>query len=184
MLEEEREYIVKLIEKGHTDAEIAAKVSWPINEVRDTRCEFFPTAGLAKYYLKSQALKLAQRIVADCNVEEAVDILSRPNIGVLAPAVKNQPGPMKASFLTSINPQDLGGVKVAAMVTTGEVEPEPVSDVEPELRVPLSVQEKSCPTSLNPAPSVRKRRSPARRKSTPPSNPATTASRPQPAPEN
>jgi hypothetical protein len=182
MMDEEREYILKAIERGRTDAEIATKISWPIKEVAETRAEFFPTAGLAKYYLKSQALKLAQRIVAEANVEEAVDILSRPNIGVLAPAVKNAPGPMKAQFLTSINPGDLGGVKVAAQITTGEViEEQPVeSAVEPELVVPLSAVQRleAAVCSRQPAtspPAARKartRRSQAPPSTTPPS-PAT-----------
>lgn len=142
MLDEEREFVLKLIERGFDDHEIAKRAKWPVKDVAETRVEFFPTCGLAKYYLKSQALKLAQIAVKDANVQEAVDILSRPNIGVLDPAVKNAPGPVKASFLTSINPGDLGGVKVAAQISTGSEETPPpaeVSAVEPELRVPASI---------------------------------------------
>ncbi len=188
MMDEEKEYILKAIERGRTDAEISQKIMWPVKEVAMLRAEMFPTAGLAKYLIKANAQKLAQRIIDDCNVEEAIDILSRPNIGVLAPAVKNQPGPMKASFLTSINPADLGGVKVAAMISTEQEhsgirnEDIPsVSEVEPELTVPLSAlrrQEEACDTSPPKVRKVRKQRSPARPKSTLPFDPT------QPAPEN
>lgn len=115
--DEDREKICRMVEQGCTDLEISKRTYWPIEKVRETRCEYFPTAGLAKYYLKSQALTLARRIVAEANVEEALDVLSRPNIGVLEPALKNAPGPTKFAVMTSINPQDLGGVKVAVGIT-------------------------------------------------------------------
>lgn len=154
--DEEREYIVKQVEKGRTDREIheLMRGGYSLEQIREIRCEYFPTAGLAQYYLKSQALKMARRIVEEANVEESIDILSRPNIGVLAPALKSTAGPLRTAVMTSVQPADLGGVRVGVMVSSGstgqmgEDEPVPVPLALPEPQLPASVRQNELSPAL------------------------------------
>lgn len=111
-LDQERELVVRYVKQGMTNDEIALLVGWHTDEVRNTRAIFFPTQGLAKDYLKANALRLAMRIVEEANVEEAVDILSRPNIGVLKPAEKPNSRP-NIGIITNINTATLGGVQTS-----------------------------------------------------------------------
>lgn len=127
--DEETEHIVKLLAQGRTTEDVSRLSGWSFEQVRDIRAEYFPTQSLAKYYLKSNALRLARRIVAEANVEEAVDILSRPNIGVLEPAVKAGASTGPTAVLTSINPHHLGGVQVAVVMgATSGSQPTPTPE--------------------------------------------------------
>lgn len=116
--DEDTEKIVQALARGMSTPDVAARSGYSEEQVRDIRAQYFPTAGLAKHYLRSNALRLAKRVVEEANVEEAVDILSRPNIGVLDAPVKGA-GQSTTSILTSIHPTHLGGVQVA--VVTGAV---------------------------------------------------------------
>ena len=108
--DEEREQVCDRIERGATNEDIAAAVGWTPEEVRDCRARFYPTKGLAERYLRANALKMAMRVVQEANVEETIDVLSRPNIGVLAPAVK--PGATQNfGIFTNIQLDSLGAVQ-------------------------------------------------------------------------
>jgi hypothetical protein len=113
--DEEREEICKLIEKGTTNEEIALLTGWSALEVRDTRARFYPTKGLAERYLKANALRMAIRIVEESDVSETIDILSRPNIGVLAPAIKPGSNPNIGIF-TNISLDSLGSIQTSPAV--------------------------------------------------------------------
>lgn len=113
----EREIIVKQIKKGAADEDIAAMTGWSPLEVREVRRVFFPTASLAADYLRASSLRLAMRVVEEANVEEAVDILSRPNIGVLEPARKGDTSP-KIGIITNITTNTLGSVQPPTVETT------------------------------------------------------------------
>lgn len=124
--DEETEHIVNMLASGKSTLEAAAASGWSFEQVRTIRAQYFPTTGLAQHYLRANALTLAKRIVLEANVEEAVDILSRPNLGVLRPHEK--PGAVAPTqVLTSVRPEHLGGVQVAVMVghppSTPEREP-------------------------------------------------------------
>lgn len=112
--DEELDIIVRRLAAGKSVSEVAAESGWAEEQVRDARAAFFPTKGLAKSYLLANTLRLARRVVEEANVEESIDILSRPDIGVLAPAQRGA-APQQVSVMTSINPADLGGVQVAVM---------------------------------------------------------------------
>lgn len=71
---------------------------------------FLPTHDLAEQYLKASALTLAMRVVKRGNVDQAIEVLSRPNLGVLAPAKTESAG--GAGFFISVNMGDLGAVQV------------------------------------------------------------------------
>lgn len=123
--DQEREAIVKMIKRGAPDLDIAAASGWSEKEVRDTRAMFFPRASLAADYLRARALDLAMRVVEEANVEEAIDILSRPNIGVLEPVLKAQNQP-KIGIITNINTHTLGGVQPSTSTTVIDLSAEPV----------------------------------------------------------
>lgn len=149
--DQDRELIVAMIKRGTTNEDIAARTGWSPIEVRDIRAMFFPRASLAADYLRANALKLAQRVVEEANVEEAVDILSRPNIGVLEPAVKAPTGRPIGVF-TTINTSTLGGVMAPTVETTvieGETACSPTAD-----RPPPVWPGKTDPDAASPPPSL------------------------------
>lgn len=77
-----------------------------------------PSTEIAELYLKSSALRLAMRIVRDANVPEAIDILSRKNIGVIAPKAEQMGG--AGGFFLSVTAETCGAVKVQAAVLPQE----------------------------------------------------------------
>jgi hypothetical protein len=72
---------------------------------------FQPTTGLAVDYIRARAFKLARKVVKDASVSEAMDILSRPNIGVLEPIKKQESGHV-GGFIMSVQSDSLGAVSV------------------------------------------------------------------------
>lgn len=69
-----------------------------------------PTNNLATDYLRSQSLRMAMKVVRRANVSELIDVLSRPNIGVLEPV--KQSGKDGGGFILSLATDSCGGVKV------------------------------------------------------------------------
>lgn len=57
-----------------------------------------PTTDLAKMYLKAKAYRLVKRVVNKASPAEALDILSRPGMGVIEAAVRNEGVDRRASF--------------------------------------------------------------------------------------
>lgn len=92
-----------------------------------------PSTGVAQDYLKSRALKMARRVVKEAKANELIDVLSRPNMGVLAP---KQDAGGQTGFFLSVSVDTCGAVKVGAGSSGGwqpkqlEAAPE-VIDVEP-----------------------------------------------------
>lgn len=66
-----------------------------------------PTAYLAQGFLRANALTLAKRIVEKSTVSEAIDVLSRPNIGALKPLQRGSDAP---SIMISVNTDSIGAV--------------------------------------------------------------------------
>lgn len=71
---------------------------------------FEPTNEVAEAYLKAQALRLAVRVVREANPEQAIDILSRKNMGVIAP--KAEEGAGGGGFFLSVQADSCGAVKI------------------------------------------------------------------------
>lgn len=92
---------------------------------------FEPTTELAETYLKSQAFRLATRVVREANVEQAIDILARKNMGVLAP--KTEEGAGQGGFFLSVSADTCGAVKVVA----GQAGAQRLGGSEGEARVSL-----------------------------------------------
>src|ERR1700680_4687918 len=84
---------------------------------------FLPTTDIAREYLKARSFRLAVRAVRKANVDQALDILSRPNIGVLAPQAEGGSGGAGGFFL-SVSAETCGAVKVtAAAIHQGASDP-------------------------------------------------------------
>lgn len=133
--EQEEARVVQYIRDELTDAEIAARMEWADPTfVRDIRAKYFPTTGLASAILQAGAAALARRVIAEADVEEALDVLSRPNVGVLKPLDKGQ---AKPAFLTSVQIESLGAVRVSTAVVDDLPDPVPVppaQDTREEIR--------------------------------------------------
>lgn len=71
-----------------------------------------PTTDLATAILASNAAKLAHRVVRKANVDQAIDVLSRTNIGVLAPVKQGGDGNGGQAFVIGVQVDSLGAVRV------------------------------------------------------------------------
>jgi hypothetical protein len=80
---------------------------------------FRPTTKTAQSYMEAQALKLAMRVVRNADVDQAIDVLSRPNLAVLAPAKEIASGPQ--GFFLSVQAENLGAVRLATGAVQGEL---------------------------------------------------------------
>jgi hypothetical protein len=125
---EERDWMLTLMDGGASNADVARKSNRSAEAVARVRADYFPTAKLATRYLQANALKLAERIVSDATVEEAIDVLTRPNIGVLAVAKAAMDG--QGNVFLSISTSSLGGVVDPGKLQGQKMLPEPV-DVTP-----------------------------------------------------
>jgi hypothetical protein len=128
--EEEDATCVGLIEQNLTNEEVAARMEWTPDMVRDVRSRYFPTTGLAGAILRAGAARLATRIVEEATVEEALDVLTRSNVGVLKPIEKGGP---RTGFFTSVQLDSLGGVRVSTAMVDGAPSTSTAEDVPPAL---------------------------------------------------
>lgn len=72
------------------------------------------TTDIARDYIKSNALRLAMRVVRDGSVAQAMDILERSNVGVLAPKKQVESG--SRGFFLTVSADSCGAVKVGAAI--------------------------------------------------------------------
>lgn len=93
-----------LAKKGQN---ISAKTIWHMLQ------RLRPSTDLAKMYLKAKAIKLARRIVRKANVSEAIDLLSRPDMGVISPRMASD-NAVGGGFFLSVEMDTCGAVKIGA----------------------------------------------------------------------
>ncbi len=74
-----------------------------------------PTTEIATEYIRANALKLAARVVRKANVDQAMTLLSRPNIGVLDPQGEGGVGGGR-QFMIGVAMDSLGSVKVGVQI--------------------------------------------------------------------
>lgn len=74
------------------------------------------TTAIATHLLKARAFRLASRLVREASPEQIIDILERPNIGVLAPKAEAASG---GGFFLSVSADSCGAVKIGAGQTSG-----------------------------------------------------------------
>jgi hypothetical protein len=91
-----------------------------------------PTTGLAVDFIKARAFRMARKIVNEASVPDMIDILSRPNIGVLEP-IKKVEGGAGGGFFLSVAMDSCGGVQVSA---AAGVQPQPLAPTPTPLSLP------------------------------------------------
>lgn len=108
---EEKLAILECWDRKFTMTEIAASFGRSLSAVSRLIHRYHPTTNLATRHIRASALKLAERIVKKADVDQAIEILSRPNIGVLEPINKGESSP---GVMISVNQGDLGAVQITA----------------------------------------------------------------------
>lgn len=87
--------------------------------VRSIISRLRPTNALARVYIQSKSMKLAMKVVREANVAQAIDILTRPNIGVLDPLKSNN---NEGGFFMSMTADSCGAVKLAVTNQRPQIE--------------------------------------------------------------
>jgi hypothetical protein len=77
-----------------------------------------PTVKAATWHFKAHAYEMAKRVVSEGKPAELIDVLSRPNIGVLAPVVK-QSGDGGTGLFVSVSIGSLGAAQAGAVIDVG-----------------------------------------------------------------
>jgi hypothetical protein len=83
--------------------------------VCDVIKRYLPTTDLATAILRAGAVDMAQKIIKKGTVSEMIDVLERPNIGVLDP-VKKGTNDNDSGFVLSVSADSLGAVKVGVAI--------------------------------------------------------------------
>lgn len=104
----EKDAILTMFEDGASLNDVKKQFGRDIATLSRLRAKYHPQTRMARRTLMAGSVKLAERVLKHANVEEAIEVLSRPNIGVLEPIRKNEEGPQ---VLISVSPGSLGGVK-------------------------------------------------------------------------
>lgn len=155
--------------RGVMDAceRVAAIMGIKPNTVFRAQQRLLSTTDLATDILKSNAAKLALRLVRKAGPDQAIEILSRTNMGVLAPA-KESNGGGGTQFIIGVQADSLGAVKVGVQIgpsPTAEVNQGSVIDYsQPEQRAKPAriLREKpvqALPPLPEPMPTVARRKS-------------------------
>lgn len=69
-----------------------------------------PTTRVAQMYARAKAYRLVKRVIRKASVDQAIDLLSRPEMGVFSPN-KSQSGEGNTGFFISVNAGDCGAAK-------------------------------------------------------------------------
>ena len=108
LTDEERSIILRLSERGKSINEIADAINRNTSVVSRYLVRFRDTTLQARMHIKSKALALAQRVVKNADVDQAIDILSRPGIDVLQPRVESNKS--SNGFSLNVVASSLGGI--------------------------------------------------------------------------
>lgn len=115
----------------------------PWDTIYKVQRRFTPTTDAATMYLQANALRLAMRVTRRANVDQALNILSRPNIGVLEQP--NSEGVGGGGFMIGVAVDSLGGVKVGVQLGQGStpqaLPPAPEADAILDLPVADGLEE-------------------------------------------
>lgn len=91
------------------------------------------TSDVAQQYIRSNALRLAMRVVRDGNVQQSMDILERSNVGVLAPKKGSGDGSGSRGFFLTVSSDSCGAMKATAgYIEKGESDATPGSEISGE----------------------------------------------------
>lgn len=87
----DRTIILKMSRDGKSVTEIANAIGRASSTISRFLARNVDTRELAMDIIKSGAAKLAERIVNKANVDQAINVLSRPGIDVIQPEARNAP---------------------------------------------------------------------------------------------
>lgn len=90
------------------------------DSIRTLIRRFQPNVDGAEAYVRANALRLAMRVVRKATVDQSIDILSRSNVGVLAP--KQEGGGAGGGFFLSVQADSCGAMVKVAAVQPGTLE--------------------------------------------------------------
>lgn len=90
------------------------------DSIRTLIRRFQPNVDGAEAYVRANALRLAMRVVRKATVDQSIDILSRSNVGVLAP--KQEGGGAGGGFFLSVQADSCGAMVKVASVQPGTLE--------------------------------------------------------------
>lgn len=77
--------ILKLLDEGWNLSQVATKSGRSVAAISRLRAKYSPTTFLAERLIKAKALDLTQRVIDKADVDQSIEVLSRPNVGVLQP---------------------------------------------------------------------------------------------------
>lgn len=118
--------------------------------VQDTMRTLRSTVKLAKMKLLAKSAKMVEKILDKGTPTDFIDILSRPNVGVLEPRASGSQG--HGGFILSVAMDSLGGVRATAGLLP-EAPPD-VAEIPPIDNVPIS-EEVSDGQIIDVAPALR-----------------------------
>lgn len=111
---------------------VSAETGFPVETVRAVWRMMQPTTGIAADFIKARAFRMARRLVKEASPDQIINILERPNIGVLEPVKKVDSG--GGGFFMNVSMDSLGSVSVAVAggQEVGQLQPPQDALPEPE----------------------------------------------------
>lgn len=98
----------KGILRSHTYKVLGQKLERDPDSIARAIQRLMPTVTLARARFQAGAAKMAKRVIAKGSVQDLIDVLSRPSVGVLDPAIKAGAGGQGGGFLTSVTVESIG----------------------------------------------------------------------------
>lgn len=110
------------IAKGYTLTQTYGHIARKLGRNSDVIAEKIrglrSTTKLAEAKLRAASSTMVERVIGEADVDQLIGLLERPNIGVLAPTVKNQGA--GGGFFLSVTADSCGAVKIG--VATGSMD--------------------------------------------------------------
>lgn len=115
---------------------VSAETGWPPTMILRVHRGLASTTNAATQLFRARAVRMAQKVLRKADPAQLIDILSRPNIGVLEP-IKKEAAPGAGGFFLSVQAEACGAVNVAVSPTLPaplqlrEAEPSPQPESAP-----------------------------------------------------
>lgn len=107
---EKNDILVALAKPGATFKGVAKEFGRDESTISRLAAQFKPTDALARATLMARLSEMVDRVCEKADVDQLISILSRSNIGVLAPEVKGGSPGVNNQILVSVNPGSLAAV--------------------------------------------------------------------------
>ena len=138
---DERMLILDRLDAGVSAKDISFELGRDIQSIYRVARKYHPTTKLATRLILANSERLAKRIIDKANVEESIDILSRPNVDVLKPVIRE--APVNVGFFTSVSLDAVGAVREVKSIGLGATDAVTRSQIPDEGRSTLSLQGES-----------------------------------------